>query len=101
MDVRHLDSLPYTDVMPDGRPVTFADIRVGWWVQVYVGSWPHDTVSGYVTAVHSGGAVTATLKGRRPEFVPYRRLASTLRPESPLHRPEVCDGQMTPDATHA
>lgn len=79
MDIRHLDTLPYTDAMPDGRPVTFDDLQPGWWVQVYEGAWPYTTVCGYVVAVHGGG-VTAALRGRGTVFVPFRRLASTLRP---------------------
>lgn len=71
--------IQYTEFMPDGRPVTVDDIQPGWWVQVYVGNWPYDTVCGYVTAVHGYGAITARLDGRTT-FVRARRLASTLRP---------------------
>jgi hypothetical protein len=70
----------YTDVHPDGRPITLGDIQPGWWIQVYVGNWPCDTVCGYVTAIHGGGAVTARLESLGTTFVKARRIASTLRP---------------------
>ncbi|WP_432130611.1 hypothetical protein [Streptomyces tendae] len=80
MDIRHLDRLPYTDVMPDGRRVTFDDIQPDWWVQIFVGAWPYNTECGYVTAVHGGGVTVALRRERHPVFIPMRRLASTLRP---------------------
>lgn len=71
----------YTSEMPGGRRMTFADIQPGWWVQVYVGSWPYDTVCGYVTTVHYDGSVTADLEdGYGTRRLPRRRLCSTLRP---------------------
>jgi hypothetical protein len=74
------DTRNYTDRMPDGRRITFADIQLGWWIQIYVGSWPYDTACGYVTAIHGGGAVTADIDGQGSRFVPRHRLCSTLRP---------------------
>ena len=74
------DTRRYTSDMPDGRRMTFADIQPGWWVQVYIGSWPYDTVCGYVTAVHYDGGVTADLDDLGSRRVPRSRLCSTLRP---------------------
>lgn len=75
-----MDTRRFTDLMPDGTAATFADIQPGWWIQVYIGSWPFDTVCGYVTAVHSGGAVTAQLDRHGTRFVPGRRVCGALRP---------------------
>lgn len=75
-----MDTRTYTDLMPDGRPATFADIQPGWWIQVYIGAWPYDTVCGYVTAVHGNGAVSADLDGLGSRIVPRRRQCSALRP---------------------
>lgn len=74
------DTRTYTDRMPDGRRLTFADIQAGWWVQIYVGAWPYDTACGYITQVYGDGSVQADIDGHGSRFVPRRRLCSALRP---------------------
>lgn len=79
MDISRYQKLTHVETMPDGRNITTDDLQPGWWVQYYVGAWPHDTESGYAIDIHGGGVTLATRRSQYPVFVSWRRVASILR----------------------
>ncbi|MFF1561815.1 hypothetical protein [Streptomyces sp. NPDC058279] len=78
-----MDEAPaYTGTHPEGRPFTWDDIQAGDLVQVWVGSWPHDTEFATVNETRGRHVQVTFERYGGTQWISQRRIASMLRPIS-------------------
>ncbi|WP_125263126.1 hypothetical protein [Streptomyces alboflavus] len=68
----------YTTTLPDGSLLTFDHMQADDLVQVYVGSWPHDTEFAVVLQVRER-VLCRLEKGGQTHWVPRHRIAGLMR----------------------